>query len=71
MVEELSWLGGLFVGVIAVAALVNRLQPGRRHVVSRTLTVWLLYAAAIGLTHAFKELDRPTWATSTFIRWRS
>ena len=62
MMEELSWAGGLFAGVIVSAALINRFRPNHRARVRRLVLTYALYAVGIACTHIFAQLDRPTWA---------
>jgi small-conductance mechanosensitive channel/CRP-like cAMP-binding protein len=63
-VEDLSWAGGLFAGVILSAALINRFHPRQRVKVRRLVMTYALFVIALGITYLFKAVDRPTWAAS-------
>ena len=67
MVEELSWVGGLFAAVIISAALVNRFQPSHRKKLRRLVMTFALFVVGIGCTHLFAAIDRPSWAGSVAV----
>ncbi len=67
MVEELSWAGGLFAGVVLSAALVNKFRAHHRNKVRRLVMTYVLFVVGIGLTHMFAAIDRPSWAASTAV----
>jgi CRP-like cAMP-binding protein/small-conductance mechanosensitive channel len=60
--DELPWLIGLFVAVVAVAAAVNIVHPQHKPRLRRLVVMYALYAAAIGAAVAFQTIDRPTWS---------
>jgi small-conductance mechanosensitive channel len=66
-VNELAWLGGLLVGVIIIAALVNRIRPTHRSRVRRLVILLALLGSAFGAGHGFAELDRAGWSANAFV----
>lgn len=51
------------VGVIVIAALVNRFAPAKRHRVRRVVTLYLLYLAAHGASTGLGAVGVEVWAT--------
>ena len=64
--NELTWAGGLIVGVVITAALVNRIRPAHRMRVRRLAILSLLLALTFGAGHLFHALHEPRWASGFF-----
>lgn len=62
MQADLIWAGGLFVGLLIAALLVNRLAPERRKSVRRIAILYVLYLLAFGLRYTFVGLQSAVWA---------
>ena len=65
--NELSWAGGLLVGVVITAALVNRVRPAHRVLVRRLVILYALLGLLFGAGHVFAALDRPSWSANLFL----
>jgi hypothetical protein len=64
---ELFWGIGLFAGVVATAALVNRFQPSHRPRLRRLVILFVLYAIALTLGFAFETAGVEKWSNVSFI----
>lgn len=60
--DELIWVAALLIAVVATAALVNRFRPIQRPRLRRLVTVFALYATAIGAHIGFSAANLPAWA---------
>lgn len=64
MIEQVSWLVGLFLGVIVAAALVNKLRASHRPKVRRLVMTYALFAIAFACVHIFASLGWPKWSNT-------
>ncbi|HMG21307.1 MAG TPA: mechanosensitive ion channel family protein [Kofleriaceae bacterium] len=66
-VDELLWVLGLFVAVVIVAAVVNRFRPALRPRLRRLVTVFALFATAIGTGIGFLSADLTSWGEGCLV----
>jgi len=66
-VNELTWAGGLAVGVVITAALVNRIRPAHRSRIRRLVILIAMLGVTVGAGHGFDALDKPGWSANFFI----
>lgn len=62
MRDEIVWAGGIFVAVVVTAALVNRFNVSHLPRIRRTVILFFLYIAALGVELGLGALGVPVWA---------
>lgn len=62
--DELPWAIGLFVAVVVMAALVNRVRPQQKMRIRRLVVNYALYVVAVGMQLGFDAIDLPAWANT-------
>jgi len=61
--SEIVWALGLFAGVVATAALVNRFAVAHRSRVRRLVILYIVYVVTLGVSLALRTLGIHTWAS--------
>ncbi len=64
---ELVWAAGLFAGVVATAALVNRFRPSHRPQLRRLVILFGLYAATLAAAFGFDAAGMDVWSKNLFV----
>jgi small-conductance mechanosensitive channel/CRP-like cAMP-binding protein len=65
--SELFWAGALFAGVVAVAALVNRLRPTHKTQLRRLVILFVVYAVSLATAFGLEAAGVQTWARPAFV----